>query len=378
VRASTTLGESRSHRSTMSPSARVGLPYRSSPSSTCAAAASSLAHPEADLGVRGEGRCRGSPSHSRRSCRSRPPGSSACGRRAARSRQSHGRRLSSVSTLDDWPPAPVLRTERLSLEPLRVDHAEEMAPLLDDPQLYVFTGGSPRTLQELRSRYEQQVTVWSVDGCKRWLNWIVRDRSSGQAVGGVQATVTVDGDAFAGQLAWIIGARHQRRGFAREAAVAMAAWLREQGAGPHRRHPPRARGLHDRRPRPGAHSFRPDRRGWRHSLDRMTTLRHVEPAPLRAPPPARPPPSAHSPSGFVLRAGERRPAGWSTARPADADCRPRRRQPSVRTPSTFPDRATRRAAWTARGGSRADLRAAAAHPGRAVKCTAVRLAFARP
>jgi RimJ/RimL family protein N-acetyltransferase len=135
-----------------------------------------------------------------------------------------------VSALDDWPPAPVLETERLSLEPLRIDHAEEMAPLLDDPRLHVFIGGSPRTLEELRSRYEQQVTTWSVDERERWLNWIVRDRDSGQAVGGVQATITVDGDAFAGKLAWIIGSRHQRRGYAREAALAMVAWLRAQGA----------------------------------------------------------------------------------------------------------------------------------------------------
>lgn len=92
-----------------------------------------------------------------------------------------------MSALDDWPPAPVLRTARLSLEPLRVDHAEEMAPLLDDPRLFVFTGGSPRTLDELRSRYEQQVNVGSVDRCERWLNWVVRARSGGEAVGGMQA-----------------------------------------------------------------------------------------------------------------------------------------------------------------------------------------------
>jgi RimJ/RimL family protein N-acetyltransferase len=135
-----------------------------------------------------------------------------------------------VSALDDWPPAPVLQTECLSLEPLRVDHAEEMAPLLDDPRLFVFTGGSPRTLDELRSRYEQQVSVWSVDRCERWMNWIVRARSGGEAVGGMQATMTLHGDAVVGELAWIIGSRHQRRGYAREAAVAVAAWLREQGA----------------------------------------------------------------------------------------------------------------------------------------------------
>jgi hypothetical protein len=54
-----------------------------------------------------------------------------------------------MSALDDWPLAPILQTERLSLEPLSIDHAEEMAPLLDDPRLFGFTGGSPCTLDEL-------------------------------------------------------------------------------------------------------------------------------------------------------------------------------------------------------------------------------------
>ena len=58
-----------------------------------------------------------------------------------------------MSALEDWPSAPTLRTARLSLEPLRVDHAEEMAPLLDDARLFDYTGGSPMTLEELRSRY---------------------------------------------------------------------------------------------------------------------------------------------------------------------------------------------------------------------------------
>ena len=36
-----------------------------------------------------------------------------------------------------------LESERLVLEPLRVEHAEELAPLLDDPRLHEFIGGDP-------------------------------------------------------------------------------------------------------------------------------------------------------------------------------------------------------------------------------------------
>jgi RimJ/RimL family protein N-acetyltransferase len=136
-----------------------------------------------------------------------------------------------MGALDDWPPAPILQTARLSLEPLRIAHAEEMAPLLDDAQLFGFTGGRPWTLDELRERYQRRVTGWSHDRHERWLNWILRERSSGQAIGTTQATITVDGDAVIGEIAWIVASRHQGRGCACEAADAMVAWLRAQGAG---------------------------------------------------------------------------------------------------------------------------------------------------
>lgn len=132
--------------------------------------------------------------------------------------------------VDDWPDAPVLLTGRLALEPVRVGHAEEMAQVLADPELYVFIGGRPLTAPELRTRYRGLALGRSVDGSQRWLNWIVRLRGSGLAVGTVQATVTVDDDHVVAQLAWIVGLEHQRRGYAREAATAVTAWLREQGS----------------------------------------------------------------------------------------------------------------------------------------------------
>ena len=63
-----------------------------------------------------------------------------------------------------------------------------MAPLLDDPALYTFTGEQPPSLAELRERYERQVRGPD-DPSKRWLNWIIRDRTPATALGYVQATV---------------------------------------------------------------------------------------------------------------------------------------------------------------------------------------------
>ncbi len=130
--------------------------------------------------------------------------------------------------VDDWGTAPPLEGERLGLEPLRVDDAEEMAPLLDDAAIHAFTGGRPATLGELRERYARQVAGHSPDGSQRWLNWIVRRRSDGQAVGFVQATVGEQDGLLSAEVAWVIAPPYQRRGYAREAAHLMATWLREQ------------------------------------------------------------------------------------------------------------------------------------------------------
>jgi RimJ/RimL family protein N-acetyltransferase len=114
---------------------------------------------------------------------------------------------------------------RILLEPLRVDHAGEMAAVLAAPVLYHFTGGRPPTGGELRERYARQVRGRSPDGRQQWRNWIVRRASDGAPLGFVQATIA-DGTA---ELAWTIGAAHQGHGYAREAAVAMCALLRGEG-----------------------------------------------------------------------------------------------------------------------------------------------------
>lgn len=51
---------------------------------------------------------------------------------------------------EGFPVGSALAGPRLDLEPLRVEHAKEMAPLLDEPGLHVFTGGEPASLPELR------------------------------------------------------------------------------------------------------------------------------------------------------------------------------------------------------------------------------------
>ncbi|MEV6181268.1 GNAT family N-acetyltransferase [Streptomyces sp. NPDC052015] len=133
------------------------------------------------------------------------------------------------------PHAEPIRTARLDLLPLRVDHAEEMAVVLSDPALHTFIGGSPLDAAALRARYERLV-AGSPDPAVSWCNWVLRLREESAPLGGkefapltgtVQATVTDRGAAA--EIAWVVGTPWQGRGLASEAARGLAGWLREHG-----------------------------------------------------------------------------------------------------------------------------------------------------
>ena len=119
-----------------------------------------------------------------------------------------------------------LRTARLDLTPILREHAPLLFAALSDPALHEHTGGAPpATVDALARRFTAWEARQSPDGSERWLNWMVRERLSGDAVGYVQATV-VESRA---DLAWVIGVRWQRRGYATEAGRAVFAWLASQG-----------------------------------------------------------------------------------------------------------------------------------------------------
>lgn len=128
-----------------------------------------------------------------------------------------------------WPVAPPLASPRLLLEPLRVDHADEMAALLDDAALHTFIGGQPADVTVLRAQYERQVAGRSPDGAQGWLNWVVRRRQDGLPIGTLQATVTRESEDLVAEVAWVVAVAYQRRGYAREGAEVIVRWLTDQG-----------------------------------------------------------------------------------------------------------------------------------------------------
>ena len=123
-----------------------------------------------------------------------------------------------------WP------TDRLDLEPLAVAHAAELAPLLDDASLHVFTGGAPLPAAALAARYARLVARRSPDGTQMWGNWVVRVRATGAAAGIVQVTLPAGGPAAGpAEVAWVVVRAAQGRGYAREAARSLVAVLQEAG-----------------------------------------------------------------------------------------------------------------------------------------------------
>ncbi|MDH6121676.1 GNAT family N-acetyltransferase [Kitasatospora sp. GAS204B] len=117
-----------------------------------------------------------------------------------------------------------IHTDRLTLLPLQVEHAEEMATVLSDPGLHTFIGGTPDTAQALRARYERWV-AGSPDPAESWCNWAIQLRTAACLTGTVQATVTADERAATAEIAWVVGSPWQRRGIATEAARGLVTWL---------------------------------------------------------------------------------------------------------------------------------------------------------
>ncbi|GLX02779.1 GNAT family N-acetyltransferase [Microtetraspora sp. NBRC 16547] len=120
--------------------------------------------------------------------------------------------------------AETIRTDRLLLLPLRVEHAEEMAAVLSDPDLHTFISGTPAGPEALRSRYERMV-AGSPDPAEAWCNWVIRLDEQECLTGYVQATIGPSDDGLVAEIAWVVGTPWQRRGIATEAARGLVAWL---------------------------------------------------------------------------------------------------------------------------------------------------------
>jgi RimJ/RimL family protein N-acetyltransferase len=125
-------------------------------------------------------------------------------------------------------PEPVIRpleTPRLVLEPQVAAHADEMFVVLSDPAIYEFENAPPVSAESLRERYRALEARRSPDGGQLWLNWTVRLKDGGVAIGYVQATVLPDAAAL---VAYEFNSAWWGRGLAHEAVAASVGALRHR------------------------------------------------------------------------------------------------------------------------------------------------------
>ena len=119
-----------------------------------------------------------------------------------------------------------LTTARLDLLQLTPADAEDLFPVFDDPGLGRWTGESPPAdVEALRRRFAAWEAGPSEGSPERWLNWTMRRRTDGRAIGHLQSTVV----GATASVAWVVGTSFQGQGFATEAARALVARLLETG-----------------------------------------------------------------------------------------------------------------------------------------------------
>ncbi len=120
----------------------------------------------------------------------------------------------------------LLTTARLRLEPLADTHLVEFNAMNSDPEVMRYLSGKPETLDESRAVIERVKARWADTGYS-W--WALIERGTGRLVGAGavqnlrrEATLVPD-PACPLEIGWRLHRDHWGRGFASEAAFAIAA-----------------------------------------------------------------------------------------------------------------------------------------------------------
>lgn len=111
-------------------------------------------------------------------------------------------------------------TPRLHIEPLQVEHLPELAMQLRHPEVYAHIGGVPSLEDFILDRVRSLEGPGPAAGDEQWLNFLARERTSGQMLRRLEATLH-DGIA---EVAFLFGVSHWGRGFAYEGL----AWMHDE------------------------------------------------------------------------------------------------------------------------------------------------------
>jgi RimJ/RimL family protein N-acetyltransferase len=113
-----------------------------------------------------------------------------------------------------------IEAEDVVLTPLVRTDAEELVGLLDEPDLREWLRA--HDVDQLRARFAAWETRRSPDHDEQWLNWVVRERDQGRALGWVQATVR----ETRAEVAYALLPAERGAGMASAAVRALVGWLR--------------------------------------------------------------------------------------------------------------------------------------------------------
>ncbi len=109
---------------------------------------------------------------------------------------------------------------------MRAAHAPLLYPGLSDPALYLYMPQDPpASAAALEESFRARERGGPPGGGERWLNWAANRKSDAVYVGRVEATVKPDRTA---DIAYIVFAPFQRKGYAREACRALIEHLFEE------------------------------------------------------------------------------------------------------------------------------------------------------
>lgn len=111
-----------------------------------------------------------------------------------------------------------IESDRLILEPLTALHAQESFERWTSGLYRFIPTQPPENLDTLKRRYVTLEGRSSSSGKEGWLNWFVRERSTGELVGLIEVTLFEGASA---QIAYFVFEVYQRRGFATEACRAV-------------------------------------------------------------------------------------------------------------------------------------------------------------
>jgi len=115
-----------------------------------------------------------------------------------------------------------IESERAVLVVLGSADADDLAGLLEEPSLREWLAA--RDVGELRERFSAWESRRSPDGDEAWLNWVIRGRHDGRALGWVQATVRGD----SASVAYAILPAERGLGAASDAVRALVRWLHDR------------------------------------------------------------------------------------------------------------------------------------------------------